>query len=756
MENRRISTSSNTASISNLRHIINPRTAKEKMAPALKRALELLRLQGFDGLENHFLGTDAFLKPWSQFRDRFLLVQPGSLPRASEPDKIRGMDILWFYTNFSEGELRYDPRADDTSSLFTTDETKYGSYDRAHWGVEEYEKMTYAWLLQEFRVGKARNPFGFQYFELQNVCTAWQVIFKPIIDVVRESYDSRGRRYYGRLARFIEERYPSRVAFPEGNVMVPQSASPYRIVSYPRRRGVITSPGPSTGTSPSTNFPRSVTIKEKVALEKELRDIYPKYGQVVEKPKGGVLSAFLAEQKARIMRKRRDQQGTKGLIFGRTRGGRESPMFMCRGIDEPEESPENRRPESIAGRSSLGEMPQPSPTKTKKDNLVPFGMFGYIPSPRKAKNPLHGITRRVSFSDAEPEDEVTQKMDDLEVISRAAPYLRNTPPRSQSNFMSPVQKGQDSDSVYSSIRISNPFTEDESAFASITEQATSEDVLSPMGHPSAIPKALFTTTQRKHNPQNRGHESPCPPSISESRSRIPSYLGTGYEREIKPDFIADKMHTTLEHNAFDRMSSASTFSLSEIPGVTNSLKSYDPLTPQRIPWPGQTPTGISPEHVPWPGQTLTGPSPEPRRKEGYVSPMISPATTIWPRAEDTGSPPPIPAKHPARAASFRSSTGSDLAPPTLPKLLGPRIVSKENIRGHLSNISRDISEETLRHVRQREVSPTLPPAPLKTFNSHMFPRQDRKGMPMGGFMERSRVDSSGSYEMKALKEEPKQ
>ena len=218
MDNRRISATSNapsmSSSVSNIKNSINSRVTKEKMSPALKRALSHLHLADLSALEHHFLATVAFLKPWSQFRDCFLLLQPGSAPRASAPGRVRSADILWFYTNFSDGELRYDPRADDTTSLYTTDDSKYGSFDTTHWEVEEHEKMLYAWLLQEFKVGKARNPFGFEFFQCLNVCTAWRECFIPIVEAVRESYDYRGRRYYGRLAKFVEEKYPSRGKYP--------------------------------------------------------------------------------------------------------------------------------------------------------------------------------------------------------------------------------------------------------------------------------------------------------------------------------------------------------------------------------------------------------------------------------------------------------------------------------------------------------------------------------------------------------------
>lgn len=247
MDDRRASAQSNPASLSNIRSALSTRNPKDKIFPALKKALDVLNLKDLDGLEHHFLSMVSFLKPWSEYRDGFMLLQPGSAPRSSEKGKVRGMDILWFYTNFNDGELRYDPRADDASSLYTLDETKYGSFDTTHWGVEEHEKMLYAWLLQEFKVGKRRNPYGFEYFELRNVCTAWRTVFVPIVKAVRDSYDPKGRKHYGRLANFIESRSPTRIAFPEGNVAVPHSPHLYRMVSFPREGGKVVPKKSSTG-----------------------------------------------------------------------------------------------------------------------------------------------------------------------------------------------------------------------------------------------------------------------------------------------------------------------------------------------------------------------------------------------------------------------------------------------------------------------------------------------------------------------------
>ncbi|KAL1597877.1 hypothetical protein SLS60_008364 [Paraconiothyrium brasiliense] len=770
--------------MSNIRNALNSRLPKEKTTPALRIALDVLNIKDLDGLEHHFLGMTAFLKPWSHFRDAFLLLQPGNKPRSSEPDRVRGMDILWFYTNFSDGELRYDPRADDNTSIFTMDETQYGNFDTTHWGVEEHEKMMYAWLLQEFKVGKARNPFGFEYFELQNVCTAWKTVFVPIVEAVRDSYDPRGRMHYGRLANFIEVRHPSRLAFPEGNVEVPQSANPYRIVSAPRERGVTAKAERLKAVTSLTGSTQagSVTKKKAVVFEQELRDIYPKYGQVVEKPKAN-LNEFLANQKARIKRKNRDIQDITESVFGRNRHGRESPMFGCKGIDDPRVIDPvvdaNRRSLSMSGRPSLDVPPSPkSPKKRgeKSQGLVPVGMYGFMPTPTKHKNPLHGVTRPINLPDAEFEGETTQDIiSHLETEGKnfaESDGPRNTP---KPAYTLPHPERKSSDGVYSSIHDSDPFVEGNLGFDSTPTRKTSVEVLSPMsGHPSAVPKPLFNISKRR-DPQPEHQEvipeSPTSTDFGHSSkpARMPSYAGTEYDREIKPPFIAKKLHSTLEHNAYDPASRETSFALSEIPEILYPLERQDQFArtgnyitsfenpetmrllegehndvPQHVPWPGMTPA-LSPDPLAWPDQSPTA---------------TSPAPTEWPRAsrfQDAVPPPPIPPKHPARASSIRSSAGSDLLPPpSIPRLLGPRIVSKENIRGHLSNISRDITEDSLRQVQRRDVTPTGAPK-LTPFNKNMFPRRDRNGTPVGAWMGNAvgQGTKESEIEMRTLEEQSK-
>jgi hypothetical protein len=458
-------------------------------------------------------------------------------------------------------------------------------------------------------------------------------------------------------------------------------------------------------------------------------------------------------------------------------------MFGCKGIDDPQAIDPavdaNRRSASISGRLSLEVPPSPkSSTKRSQKNkgVVPVGMYGFMPSPTKDKHPLHGVTRPVILPDEKSERETTQDMNEhLKTEGR-----RPTEPDSPGGLPKPAYTRPDpdrkaSDGVYSSIRNSNPFVEDTPGFGSTPMRKISIEVLSPMsGHPSAIPKPLFNTTKRQEARQQ--HENDLIPeslstvtaSYSSKPSQMPSHAGTGYEREIKPALIADKMHSTTEHNTYDSISRETSFALSEIPELVYPLerqdriagtREYKPLPenaetirllegrdsdiPQSIPWPGMTP-GVSPEPLAWPGQTPTA---------------ASPALTLWPRAsrfEDPNTPPPVPPKHPARSASIRSSAGSDLFPPSIPRLLGPRIISKENIRGHLSNISQDITDESLRQAKQRHVTPNEIPK-LTPFNKNMFPRRDRNGTPVGAWIGNAAVQrvKEEDFEMNPLEAQPK-
>jgi hypothetical protein len=251
------------ASIANLRDKL-ARPEKDKIPSKLKHALSLLNLTSLTELEERYLATTAFLVPWAVFRDSCLLVNSS---RTIEPTVISRLEILWFYTQYDESLRRHDPRIAKPGAHF--------EIDKSEWSHAEHEKHLYAWLLQTFCVGKAYSPFRFKYFELRNVCTAWAEVFVPIVNAVRASYSVKGRRHYGRLALFIEDRCPSRLAFPEGNVSMPvgvmNSPTPFRMVSRPTHL---------RGASQTV-----LTKKNYDQAEKELRDVYPQYGGLVERPR---------------------------------------------------------------------------------------------------------------------------------------------------------------------------------------------------------------------------------------------------------------------------------------------------------------------------------------------------------------------------------------------------------------------------------------------------------------------------------------
>lgn len=267
-----------TTGITSLRDIF--RYSNDRVPPDLRHALSLLNMSSLTDLEERFLATAAFLGPWSVYRDSCLLVNNFRDDDASAT-AITRLDILWFYTQFDEGLRRHDPRSDSPEAAF--------EIDKRSWGAADHQKHLYAWLLQSLRVGKLRSPFGLQYFELRNICIAWDEVLVPIVNAVCDSYSVKGRRHYGRLALFIEARCPSRLAFPEGNVNMPKgvitSPTPFRMVSKPAHvRGAS----------------QTLTKRNYDETEKELREVYPQYGGLVERPRfKQKMEDWLEVQKAR-------------------------------------------------------------------------------------------------------------------------------------------------------------------------------------------------------------------------------------------------------------------------------------------------------------------------------------------------------------------------------------------------------------------------------------------------------------------------
>ena len=705
--------------MSNLRDLFS-RSDKEKLSPDLKRALSFLQISDLQVLEERFLAADGFLKPWAVFRDSIFLLQPDAMPRATllkrseEDNGISRLDVLWFYTQFDENTRRYDPRADKYSIEYTPDSSLYGLIDKSEWGVQEYEKHLYAWLLQEFKVGKARNPGGFDYFELKNVCSAWEEVLVPIVNAVRASYNVKGRRYYGRLALFIEGKCPSGLAFPEGNVGIPEgglmSPTPFRVVSVPKK----TTNNDGVTFHKRVNSIGVLTKKHYDETEKELRDVYPQYGGLVERPKfKHKMEEWLAEQRARAIRRKAAE------------GHGEVKSFQYNVVDRD------------GSRSPFKRAPTPSyPGRRTSNNGIPSPIKRYSDSIRRSlslniskgtpkdepKSPLHGVTRQVIIPD-----------DDQCYPSSTMPNAIQAPRQHRVSSMdstgtvitemprpNPQGRKASEQSVYTSIRNSNPFIEDlpEDWKAARLRAATSTSVFSPMGQLSAIPGPLRYEAERD---QPAEAISVVHQKKSYADVRVPSYEGTGYADEIS----LTNLHTGRKH----------------------SVRTPEPVRPTKPPT--RLPLPIHP--IPYAG-TLRAAS-----KETNLN--APPRPIAWPGFESNDDfVPPIPSKSPARMHSTRGhvrGSGSwQLGRDNSHNLT--RIVSKENIRAALGSISRESSAEELAppmpKLSQAEgLTRTMSPGETKlnTYNTHLFPR---KGTPMGNTVaeNKRRYEAGGAYEKEVL------
>ncbi|KAF2273610.1 uncharacterized protein EI97DRAFT_461035 [Westerdykella ornata] len=601
----------NLTSRSDLLQKISP--FKEKMEPALRQALEHLQLPDLDALEQSVIRKDAFLQPWAEFRDSFMFLQANGITRISSPRQIQRKDLLYFYTFFNEGKLRYDPRADPEDELYTPDPRLHYVIDKSSWDVVEYEKLLYVWLLQAFQVGKAKNPYGIMYFENRNICTAWEQVFVPIVKMVRSQYDVRGRYHYGRLAKLIEEIRPSRLAFPEGNVTYGMDVIVHRSVpSNPVR-------APSTEIHPVTGF-----LKYKKAKweddEKELREVYPQYGHVVERPKPKwSFSDWIQEQRAQ----RTALQRAKALT--QLEGGIVSPY------PSTPSAAESMNDDFITG--------HPYEKKLREAREV---------ERKKRESPLlihmHTLRKRDNEQSSRP--------------GSALPSPRLIPERQGSNGIS------------SAIRTPNPFTED-------SENLRLEGVAA---------KAKLNLPERVL-PRQRTKPDDIQTGSPKSKVRKPSYEGTGYGSPL--------LSTATE------------------------AKFSEKVKPSRIP----SPIEIRPSES-------TG-----TRKYHPIMERVMELATTMPTTYE--SPPPVPSKNPERYMSVRSQ-GRQLAEYRTNNL-GPRIVSKENIRAALNLTMDDEPLDT--SYPSSPVSPTdrsifpgvggrnlkTGEAPkVQTFNTHMFPRSAGK------------------------------
>ncbi|KAH6882670.1 hypothetical protein BKA58DRAFT_303722 [Alternaria rosae] len=701
------------------------RSDKEKFPPELKQALLLLQLSDLDSLEERFLGTAAFLEPWAAFRDSIFLRQPDAVPRATAIAREEGEDgvsrtgLLWFYTRFDEGVHRYDPRADKYSIEYTSDSSVHGVIDKSDWNVEAYEKHLFAWLLQVFKVGKSRNPWNIDYFELRNICTAWEAVFVPIVNAVRASYSVKGRRHYGRLALYIEERCPSGLAFPKDNLVVPGgsliSPTPYRIVSLPKK--VVSDEG--------ATFCKRVggagvfTRKQYDETEKELRDVYPQYGGLVERPKfKHKMEEWLNEQRARAHRRKATEKTGEVRAFQSQvvkRDGSGSPVHKSspdkhssRQDQDGGESPIRRYSDSIRRSLSRG--------------------MCRMATKEEPKSPLHGVTRKIHLpDDGAPAYRPSEPSSTKRHVSRTSVGSSDT------TIITPwprpdTERKPSNQSVYTSTQNSDPLVLSDSHRHIQMRDDTDVPIYSPMGQLSAIPQPLhdkYKSNMRVAPSVERGRAHPD--------GRVPSYEGSGWDDEIS----LTKLNTVHEDSARNPQRVRPSKPVTRLPvpikptAYTGDLRIvpndvHRKATPNPLAWPGTSP----PKAIPWPGMEYTAPSIPSRSPERWNST----------RGFASGFRP----QQLMRDESDRSIT---------------RIVSKENIRSALKGNSRDGSAEDLTLPPPVPMLPgqnrTMGPngARLQTYNTNLFPRsEERKGTPVGGWVgaDKSRGAHDGPFELDML------
>jgi hypothetical protein len=766
--------------MNNIRNLFT-RDHKEKVPPDLGHALTLLQLKGYEDLEDRLLSTEPFLRPWSVFRDSVYLLSPDAVPRTTQVipigtdsgDGVSRLDVLWFYTQFDEGTLRYDARADEYSAEYTPDSRLYGLIDKGKWRVEEHEKLLYAWLLQEFKVGKGYSPWRFESFELKNICTVWEEVFVPIVNAVRTSYNPMGRRHFGRLALFIEARSPSSLAFPSSNVGIAEgeklSSTPYRVVSMPKKK---TS---DAGTTPyyHQEFAQGVlTEKNYDTTEKELRDVYPQYGGLVERPKfKHKMEEWLAEQRARADRRKNQEKHGRVQSFQARVVQRDGSLSSVK--QSPRGSLSRRQDQNQRSSSARGDG---SPIKRYSDNIKrSFSNAVASMSREEQKSPLHGVRRQLHF----PDRTSSLAQDSLRDSMVITPLPR------------PEQHHQSSDvSVYTSIRNSNPYSGDlqDVSTPQRARTGTNDSTFSPMGQLSAIPRPLHSKPEAGRNVE-RVHEDHTSvlPKKSYHDVRAPSYEGTDYEREISlTDLHTRRMNEARRPEPARARTPATRLpapivpipyggpriASADTPGKSKGIKPLPkpviPSPPKQVPVPAHPvlsppkpvappvkPPVAAPKSIAWPGPAST----YPKATAWPDSPSPEPKTMAWPGFESDEKeeyfPSAVPSKSPERhirnprsRQPLRGEEDHDVF----------RIVSRDNIRAALSVLTRESSAEELTSAMPaNEIGRTMSPMkqPLQTYNTHLFPRKDeRKDTPVGEWVkqeaDRARYDAGGAYELKVL------
>jgi hypothetical protein len=777
---------------------------KEKVPPDLRHALTHLQLNGYEDLEERFLCADAFIKPWAVFRDSIFVLSPDAMPRPTQvvpigtqsKNGVSRMELLWFYTHFDEGTLRYDSRADRNSVNYTPDTSIYGQIDKSKWRVEEYEKHLYAWLLQEFKVGKAYSPWRFEYFELKNVCTVWEEVLVPIVNAVRASYNPLGRRHYGRLALYIEARCHSQLAFPSSNIGVPEGAilspTPYRIVSVPKKTTEETAYGVLT----KTNYD---------VAEKELRYVYPQYGGLVERPKfKHKMEEWLADQRARADR-RKDNE-----TYGNIRSYKPRMVQSNAGGMLEKELPQTPR-------RSHRRQSSESPIKRCSDSIKRSlsNTMSSLRIKEEPKSPLHGVTRPLHFPDRTHEGGPEGGRNSWSDSSRGSMIITPLPrpPRysggsDSSEYTTISELDQHAKEIADTLlafqarRATPRFVR--TPMNSQTSADTDDSIFSPMAQLSAIPRPLLSEPEVTDRiapksvldaPDNTGSTQSNVLNVAKSDYGdhekhhatlkktsyhdvyVPSYEDSDYQQEISlTDIHTHRMISARSPEparaktpvtrlpapivpipySGPRVASADMPSKSTTPEAVPILSPPKPTAMPRKPVAlPPKPLVASPKPIEWPGppETLPKVTPWPN----------SPTPMVWPGADsdDEEVTPPLPTKSPERQIRNPRSR-LPLREDNEHEVF--RIVSRENIRTALGGLSRESSTEELAPPKPGlEPVRTMIPMQqqLQTYNTHMFPRKDeRRGTPVGGWIkgggDEGRVEAGGSYELQAMESDKKE
>lgn len=246
-----------------------------------------------------------------------------------------------------------------------------------------------------------------------------------------------------------------------------------------------------------------------------------------------------------------------------------------------------------------------------------------------------------------------------------------------------------------------------------------------MGAPSAIPRPL---KKIRNEPNVRSLQPLLEVKKSFSEARHPSYEGNGYQEEISSTNLHTRQASTGSQSVNSdvvppKLRSRLPAPIKVAPPYASQLRvaSNDTYRNDAVPKPSGTPWALDhPKPDAWPNVNIA-----------------------YPLRAETASEfaPPIPAKSPEHWASKRGLRSEQLVRENTSShqgLIHPalredgteremlRIVSKENIRAALGNLTPESSIEDLRTARAKTTTRVASPPRLETYNSHMFPRKDAR------------------------------